>query len=378
MGKFLRVLVVIIFLLTIASLTLATLLFTKREMLKGRTNELEKGIESISKVLEAEPPETPEDPVVYPARDTSDCTSEILDSPEKSDFWNKYKQKLEEIDRSFMDLSKRRDELSSYYKLDMDGKPARDSRNLKITKGKGTTQGVIDDVVAHATAQLDLLTETRQQLIDIRIELVDTINELNGRKKTLREKLSAIVDLNNKITELNKTINDLNSKNAEQAETISSLESDVKVLQQEKRANLEEIEGLKIAKEELKNRIVELRKITDKNGNGDGSGKGITHIEGFATIKIPPGLKGTVASVDQKHQFVVIKVKPSFVNELIKSTTKEGYIPFVVLIIKRGEDQFISKVRIKQLKKEDNLIIGEILLDWQQGPIHVGDTVFYQ
>jgi cytochrome d ubiquinol oxidase subunit I len=56
MGKFLRVLVVIIFILTIASLTLATMLFFKRELLKGRTNKLEKGLESISLLLENEPP----------------------------------------------------------------------------------------------------------------------------------------------------------------------------------------------------------------------------------------------------------------------------------------------------------------------------------
>ena len=79
MGKFLRVLVILIFLLTAASLTLACLLFTKREILKGRAQKLEQGLIELSRTLEAEPPAIPEEPEAYPARDISDCSSEVLD-----------------------------------------------------------------------------------------------------------------------------------------------------------------------------------------------------------------------------------------------------------------------------------------------------------
>jgi len=378
MGKFLRILVVIIFVLTIISLTLASSLFVKREILKGRTNKLEKGMEKIALLLEAEPPAVPEDPEVYPARDTSECTDEIIETPETSLFWDSYKQQLEIIDNEFMGFKGRHDELASYYKLDIEGKPARDSRNMKITEGPGTTQGVIDDIIAHAAAQLDLLAETRQQLTDVRIELVDTINELNGHKTSLREKLNAIVGLNDQITQLNRTISDLRNTIEEQGEQIAEQEGNITILEQEKRANLEEIEGLNIAKEDLKQRIVELRKIVEKVGNENVDGGDATMIEGFKSIRIAPGHKGIVASVDQKHQFIVIDIEQDFIDELIASTTKEGYIPLLSLIIKRGDDQFISKVRMKLLNQKDKLLIGEILVDWQQSPIEVGDQVFYQ
>lgn len=382
MGKFLRVLVVIILVLTIGSLTLATLLFMKREILKGRTNKLEKGLEKISLLLEAEPPAVPEEPETYPARDTSECTDELLDNPQTSLFWDSYKQQLEEIDHAFMGLKGRHDDLASYYKVDIiDGKSvtARDSRNMKITEGPGTTQGVIDDVIAHATAQLDLLAETRQQLMDIRIELVDTINELNGRKTTLREKLNTIVDLNNQIVQLNRKISDLENNIEELKEEITGLQENVSVLEQEKRVNLEEIESLNITKEELKGIIVQLRQIVDKiSPDGpDGPDGGFGGNVILENIKIAPGHKGLIASVDQDHQFVVIETEQEFITELLNATTKEGYMPLVSLIIKR-DGVFVSKVRIKQLKQEDLLLIGEILLDWQQGPIKVGDKVFFQ
>ena len=381
MGKFLRVLVVIIFILTIASLTLATMLFLKREMLKGRTNKLEKGLESISLLLENEPPAVPEDPEIYPARDTSECTDEIVDSPQTSLFWDSYKQQLEIINDVFMGLKGRHDDLASYYKLDViDGKTvtARDSRKMKITTGEGTTQGVIDDVIAHASAQLDLLAETRQQLTDIRIELVDTINELNGRKIALREKLNKIVELNNEIVSLNKTISNLRNTIEEQTEQIAGLEGDITALEQEKRANLEEIESLNIAKEEQKQIIIGLRQrvsVLEGGGNGPGDQSDSFRLK---SVKISTGSKGIVASVDQNHQFVVMDVEKSFLDELHNSTTKEGYMPLVDLIIKRGDNQFISKVRVDQINEKDKLIVGEILLSWQQEPIKVGDTVFYQ
>jgi len=380
MGKFLRVLVVIIFILTIASLTLAVMLFLKREMLKGRTNKLEKGLESISLLLENEPPAAPEDPESYPARDTSECTDEIMDSPQTSLFWDSYKQQLEKIDNAFMGLKGRHDDLASYYKLDAEGKAIIDSRKMKITKGEGTTQGVIDDVIAHAAAQLDLLAETRQQLTDIRIELVDTINELNGRKITLREKLNKIVELNNEIAALNRKIANLENTIAEQIEQIAGLEGDIVALEQEKRAHLEEIESLNIAKEEQKQIIIGLRQRVSVLEGKDG-GPGADPMGGsirLHSLKIAAGPKGKVASVDQNHQFVVLEVEASFFEELHNSTTKDGYMPLVDLIIKRGDNKFISKVRVDQFKEEDLLIVGEILLNWQQGPIKVGDTVFFQ
>jgi len=378
MGKFLRVLVVIIFLLTVASLTLAILLFNKREMLKGRTDELEQGLIKISRTIEAEPPAVPEEPETYTARDTSECTDEILDNPQMSVFWDSYKQQLESLDQDVLDIKARTRELMSFYKIDeATGKVAlKELTGEKITTGPGTTQGVIDDIIARAEAQYDLLTETRQQLQDIRIELVDTVNELNGRKTTLREKLNKIVDLNNQIMELNRTINNLRNQIEEQREQIQSLEGDIANLQQEKRKLEEDNESLTIAKEELKKTVADLRgRLREALNNKPDVNTDSTRIQ-TSSVKIPPGVKGSIASVDQEHQFIVMKTDDKFVEELLSVTT-EGLLPYIALIVKR-DGEFVSKVRIKQLNQKDNLVICDILIDWQQGPLEVGDVIFYQ
>jgi FtsZ-binding cell division protein ZapB len=381
MGKFLRVLVILIFLLTAASLTLACLLFTKREILKGRTQKLEQGLIKIARTLEAEPPAVPEEPETYPARDVSDCTEEANDNPTRSEFWDSYKTELESLDQNIVDLKSRTRDLMSYYKIDpVTTKPARhEITNLRISDGEGTTQGVIDDVLDRAKAQYDLLTETRQQLTTIRTEFIDTINELNGRKATLREKLAVIVDLNNQIASLNNTIADLRNQIEELNEQVRSLEGDIANLQQEKEILEEENESLKIKSEELTGIIKELRgqlaaRMPGGGGIDVGSGAGT-----FATtrVEIAPGVKGTIASVDQEHLFVVMDLSPEFIEELL-SVIKDGRLPLIELLVKRGEDVFITKVRIRQLKQDQHLAIGDILSDWQQQPIEVGDLIFLQ
>ncbi len=381
MGKFLRVLVILIFLLTAASLTLACLLFTKREILKGRAQKLEQGLISLSRTLEAEPPAIPEEPEAYPDRDVSDCSAEILDNPTLSEFWATYKTQLESLDQEVIDLTTQTRDLMSYYKIDpVTMKPARDKLyNLKITTGEGTTQGVIDGVIAKARAQYALLVETRQQLETIRIELIDTINELNGRKITLREKLAVIVDLHNQISALNNTISELRSEIDGLKDQIRSLEGDIANLEQEKLVLQEQKEGLEVKVEDQTEIIKKLRgQLAEVLGAG-GSAPLQAGSTRFRTtrIDIGPGVKGKVASVDQKHLFVVMDLEPKFIEELL-DVMEDGSIPMLELLVRRGEDTFITKIRMRQLKQEQNLAIGEILPDWQQAPVKAGDLIFLQ
>ncbi len=392
MAKFLRVLVVLIFILSAAALTLGILLFAKREILKGRTYKLEEGLIRLARTLEAEAPQEPETPPAYPARDVSGVSAEIIDNPTTSPFWNTYKQELESLDQRLVDLNPRRRELMSYYKIDpITSKPERDPlTNLKISSGPGTTQAVIDYAIERASEQYNILTETRQQLQAIREELVTTIRDLNQQKQTLRERLVHIVQLNNEIAQLNRTIDGLrrelqqaNDQIAEQKLRITDLEGEKQVLE-------EENDNLKIKSAEQTDIISELRgrlkdilegpQIRGEGPLGQGTGGSVTwdRIRG----KIPPGIKGRVVSVDQKNLFVVMEVEPEFLDELFGALT-DGSLPMVDLLIQRetpqgGKVNFISKVRLSQVKKDKNLAIGDILSDWQQGPINEGDIVFFQ
>jgi hypothetical protein len=67
--------------------------------------------------------------------------------------------------------------------------------------------------------------------------------------------------------------------------------------------------------------------------------------------------------------------------ELQKQMQTEDHMPAVSLNVQRGEGddaQFIAKVRMVQVREHELLAIGTILKNWQQEPIKVGDSIFYQ
>ncbi len=390
MAKFLRVLVVFIFILSIAALTLGTMLFAKREILKGRTYKLEEGLISLARTLEAEPPQEPETPPAYPARDVSGVAAEIIDNPTTSPFWDTYKHELENIDQvqtlNFNTEKWRRD-LMSYYKIDpVTSKPERNPlTNLKISDGPGTTQAVINYAIERATEQLNVLNETRQQLQTIRTELIETIRDLNQQKQTLRERLVHIVQLNNEIAQLNRTIEGLRRDLQQANDQIAEQKLRIADLEAEKRELEEKNDGLKIKTEELMGIIADLRdqiKTLGSAGGGGPVGIGTSVTLDRLRGQITPGIKGRVVSVDQKNLFIVMEVEPEFVKEAFSAMT-DGQLPNVPLLIQRKnadekKSLFITKVRLVSIKAENNLAIGEILTDWQQGPINNGDIVLFQ
>jgi len=392
MAKFLRVLVVLIFILSIAALTLGIMLFTKREMLKGRAHKLEEGLISLARTLESEPPEKPDVPPAYPARDVSGVTAEIIENPTTSPFWDSYKHELESLDQPTVNIGTdaRRRELMNYYKIDpATAKPERHPvTNLKIDSGPGTTQGIIDYAIERASEQYNLLTETRQQLQTIREELITTIRDLNQQKKTLRDRLVHIVALNNQIAELNRTIEGLRRELQQANDLIEEQKLRITDLEADKLALEEENDGLKIKTEEqteiikdLRGQLVDIEKRIGAGGVNIPGGGGGSVTKERVRGKVAAGNRGRVISVDERHLFVVMEMEDSFFPELLSIMT-DGSLVNIELLIKRdtnsGSDKFITKVVLTQIKPEQNLAIGEILQDWQQGPIKEGDIVFFQ
>lgn len=382
MGKVLRIFVVIILLLSIGALVLGSMLFARREILKGRTHQLEQGLIRIARSLEATSPEEPQAPEVYPERDISSVSAEILEDPTRGQFWNNYRQELEQMDFPVMDLNARRRELMSYYKIDpVTSKPELDPlTGQRIKEGPGTTQGVISDVIERAGEQYNILTATRQQLQITRRELVQVINELNEHKGSLRERLVEIRGLNEQIAELNRTIADLRRDLQMANDRIAEQELRLTDMEQEKLMIEEERNTLAFRVEELNATIREMQEsgavdTTDRTT----ARRRDPRAADIGTVEISLGAKGSIVSVDQKLLFVVMTLEQSFIDELLSGST-DGSYPMVELLVRRGEEtpQFITKVQLTQLSVEHRLAIGEILPDWQQKPIKPGDIVYYQ
>jgi hypothetical protein len=388
MGKFLRFLVVVLLLASVAALVMAHILFSRREVLRGRTLRMQRGIVRLARTLESNPPEPPAVQPSFPEKDMSPVTAEPEPSPRRADFWSNYQVELESLDQPLVDLSDRRRDLMSLYKTDpVTGAPIIDNvTGTPVMEGPGTMQQVIDDVVDHAGDQYNTLTATRQQLRLVREELVKLIEEFNGLKNDLRTEKATVVRVEGEREE-QRSLKEQALRELDQArEQIKELNFRIADLEQEKLILTEEKDTLLVKNEELlakvaqqAERISELEKI----GVGDGAGGGGVILTGQARIDVPAGIKGRVVSVDQGHLFVVMEVNQTFMDNLVRiaAENQNNALPLVDLLIERGDDgerTFVSKVRLTQIKQDENLAIGEILVDWQQMPIVPGDRVLYQ
>ena len=373
MGKFLRVLVVFLLLFSIGSLVLGIMLFNKREILKGRTQKLEQTIEALGATIEDT--STEEQASSYTGRDISEVSANASFSPEYSEFWQNYKGHLELQDQPMLDLSSDdiKLQLKQYYQIDAATlKVAHDPVNgLPLTKGAGTMQSVLTDLITKSGEQLGRLNETRQQLSDIREELVIAITELNTHKSTLRQRLADIFDLNDKVTGLETQIAQLRTNVQTLEDTKEVLETQVADLT----AALTETREL-LAEEEQKTAglITEINRLRNVDTISSDHNPDITIRES----RIERGTKGSVSTADSLWNFVVIKLQPEFMAQLVATEEMPALLPFDLFIRRPDKSEtFVTKISIIQIKPDQGIAIADVLSDWSQLPVQEGDVVFY-
>jgi hypothetical protein len=78
---------------------------------------------------------------------------------------------------------------------------------------------------------------------------------------------------------------------------------------------------------------------------------------------LPPGLKGKVVSVDPKWDFVVLDIGGN-----------QGVMPRGQLLVNR-DGKLVAKLRIVSVDAERS--IANVMPEWSQGQVMVGDTVFH-
>ncbi len=371
MGKLLRVLVVIFLILSIGALALGIMLFGQREQLKGRTQKLERTLIALGPTLEAEEPAAATSPE-YPARDIDETTAELLDTPEKSDFWETYQNKLETTDLVTLDVAREQDQLKAYYLPDplRPGKPYRDeTTGLKVTEGEGTMQEVLDNILAKSEAQLNRLNETRHQLRKIREEFVDTITELNTKKSDLRQALSTIVDRDSSIMKLEDQISTLQGTIEEKEDQIRMLND---TIEEQKTTIAERDEQIVDLDSEINVLKDEIERLRGRLGPAT-----VTRVLQHLTR----GQKGTVTSVSADWNFCVLKFTPEFMDQIAAELDKGKGTPEIDLLIKRpsadGDEIFVTKVKLNHIRQRENVGVADILTNWQQVPVQVGDGVYY-
>ncbi len=382
MGKVLRILVVLILLLGIVAAVLAAVNFTKREVLIGRTHALEEMFVKLVRTLEAsDPPDVPQP--AYPQRDMSPVTSREVENPERSAFWDSYNHKLEPTAQPIPTLdyssTAKRQQLREFYRIDpATGKPAMDPlTGQPDTKGKGTMDELLSEAFERAKNQYAVLNQTRAEIGKLRDELINTVEEINrlkkegrGDKRAIEEKEARIAQLNrekseleSRITRLDEELRGIRAELQEANDTIAKHEEDIKLLT-DKVAQQEQI-------------------IKDLRGQGtlirpDGAG---ARLANNGENEFTPGVKGKIVSFNEEWKFAVVEFSDAFMGELL-GPERDLPMPQIEIMVRRpglegAAGNFVTRLRLRQVIRQQNLVIADILVDWQQVPLETGDEVYF-
>lgn len=388
MGKLLRGLVVVFLILSIVAVVFSSMLFGRRELLKGRTLKLERALITLTDTFVED--RRPEDEIlaapVYPSKDVSPVTAEIIETPERSTFWDTYKAHLEEQDLQKLTVGQREDELRSYYLRDPvetylisgEHKILRDERGFKITDGKGTMQYLLTEILSRAEEQYNRLNETREQLRLLREELINTITELNQEKNSHRQSKLRIQELETEVRELQAKIRELEAK-------IRDLELEIRTLQDEKNELQRELTLVQEERDTLRAKLekaeAEARKFRDLYEAEIGKGGVVSEdMTALTKLDMPEGVKGEVIAVDPDWGFVVFRAPASFFNQLkTGSRPLTERVPRIELMVRRpgAVGAFVAKVRLSNVKPQEGLAVADVLSDWKVHDIRKGDLVFY-
>lgn len=379
MGKVLRVLVVLVALLGAAALFFASKNYQKREALSGRAHALEDAIVRIAGTLEAEDLPDVQAPA-YAERDESPVTSREVSTPERSDFWQDYKAKLEGRGEPPPMLAygsqAMRLQLRQLYKVGADGKYEISPLNNKpATEGPGTMDELLKRAFDRAKAQYNTLLATRAELTSVREKLVDTIDDYNQLKRNGRADKREIENLNGEVTRLGGEVRD---KAAKLEAANASLE--------EARGQIEELNdtnaSLKENISELVARVEEQDQII-RELKGASGGLKVVQASDAALQEgvLTPGDKGHIVKADEEWKYAVIEFSPEFITELI-GPARDRPLPASEVMVRRAgveniDEGFVTRLKLRQILKEKNLVIADILTDWQQKSVQVGDVVFY-
>lgn len=378
MGKVLRVLVVLIALLGIAALIFASLNYSKREALAGRAHSLEDAVIRLAGTLEAQDLADVPAPS-YPARDISPVTSREIENPERSAFWDDYKAKLEAIGEPPPMLNygttAMRLQLRQYYKIGADGKPEIDALTGKAsTEGAGTMDELIKRAQERAKAQYNTLASTRAELTKTRTELVETIEDLNRQKQNGRADKREIDTLNAEVSRLTTNLREKESQLEIANENLEEARSQIEELN-------DNVAQLNEEKTELESKIAEQDQIIRELKGAGGGLNVVQTTEGVQEGVLTPGDKGKIVSCNDEWKYAIVEFSADFIVELVGADRSRALPAIEVMVRRPGIDDidqaFVTRLKLRQILRDKNIVIADILGDWQQKPVQTGDIVFF-
>ncbi len=253
---------------------------------------------------------------------------------------------LTQTDLPRMDKVVTRDQLLGY---SLDPQTRRADTNSPMVQ-------IMGQLIGKANIQASRLNDTRLALsqkiqeLDVATnkiaELEATIVRLEEEKKQLQDQVAA---LEKELAERKAKIESLTVSLEEAASTIDDQKSQIAKLK----------DDLLDKDDQLKRLDETIKKLEEKIAQYTGGGGTSKNVD------IKPGTKGQIILVNTQWNFAVVSVN-------------EGTpVAMGVELLVQRDDQLVGKIKVSDLNDQYKLAICDILLDWKQADLEVGDYVFY-
>ena len=377
MNKAVHALVYVILAVAGVALYFEMNLFEKRELLQDSNKQLRDCIVELSKVIEAE--DAPANAVkrVEVGIDKEPCEARELDEPQLTPLLEDYHPQYEVGDLPLMKWGgTQAEQLRKHYALE-DGKKKPDNANpgKYLTTGKGTAQELIDVIVDRAKKQYANLQKTRNELANLRGKLTDLAEAYNKLPKEIRRNKVEIANKEKDIERLEDEKKNLEDQLQKAKAEVEEQKTEIKSLQEERDAAKDETEAVKedLAKaKETVERLTNMLKTQSSAPRAAGGGA----VAGGG--QLTSGEKGKVSAVDNGRLYAVVKFEDAALDELIGAERNGALPPHEMLVVREDaqkKKRIVGKIRLRQWTPKTNFVKVDILQDWQQAPIEVGDVI---
>jgi len=371
MNTLLRVLVIVIALLGVTALVFASLNFDKRQLLLNRNSALVDQVRSLAKTIEAQDARD-EGVALATRKDISDVTDLVLDNPDRKDIFENYPVWLEtqNLPTLNFDSDERQMQLNSFYAYE-DGKIKMGHDGKRVSRGPGTMQELLDQLLTRSTAQRSTLDKTRAELSKMRelaTENVDELNRLKQASRVVRRDLTTakgeIAQLETDKAGLERNVARLTSDKRELEAQVADAKDQVETLQEREVGLMSDLERAAARIRELEARRPDR---TDRV------------LESVAQLST--GDKGKVIESNDEYKFAIIEFSPDAMVEIFGADREKQLPPLDMSIRRLGRSSasgdFVTKIKLRHSVKDKNLVVADILTDWQQSPVEKGDVVFF-
>ena len=379
MNKAVHALVYVILAVAGVALYFEMNLFEKKELLKDSNEQLRNCIVKLSSFIEAE--DAPAAKPIEVGIDKEPCEAREVDDPQLTQLLDDYHPEYEKANLTLLKWGDAQAvQLRKLYDLDADGnkKPDPATPGKFITKGPGTAQELVDKITERASKQNEVLNKTRNELANLRGKLQTLAGEYNKLPKEIRlgkieiEKKEKEIE---KLTTEKAAVEDQLQKSKSEVE---ELKTEVTSLKEEVSAAKDETEAVKEDLNKAKETVVRLTNMLKTQSAPRAAASGPAAGGGQMTS----GDKGKISAVDNERLYAVVKFEDAALDELI-GAERNGALPPNEMLVTRaakgadGKDSWkiVGRIRLRQWTPKTNLVTVDILPDWQQAPIEVGDVV---